>query len=700
MMPILKYLILGVSLLAILPSARSQSDLPYDFTKGDITLNIDPVKQEIQGKVHYQVRSLEAVDSLYLDARNMSFNEVRFNGKPITYSYDGRRLLIKKRLKSDKKYRLNINYQANPEQAVYFLGWQDSIPGNEQIWTQGQGKYSSHWVPSPDLMEEKATFSIHISMDNRYEVISNGKLKSRKEVKGIAKWFYQMEQPMSSYLLAFAVGDYRVATTISQTGVPILMYTYPQDSLKSEPTYRHTKAIFDFLEAEIGVPYPWQNYKQVPVRDFLYAGMENTGATFFSDGYVIDSLAFADLNYVNVNAHELAHQWFGNLVTETDAAQHWLHEGLATYYAYLSEREIFGEEYYLWKFWDTAQALKQQDEEGEGEALNDPKASSLTFYEKGAWTALMLRDEIGDQAYQTGIRHFLERLAFKNATVAQFFSIMEAACDCSLQEFQEKWFKSDMFPYEECEQYLLSRSTAIRQFKDIQQELITNSADNELLLSNYWKEMTSEELRSRIILRYAKSLSPEFLQITAREGGLKVRQAIALVMPRVTPELKETYESFLEDPSYITIENALYKLWVSFPEDRVRYLDITRGMIGLPNKSLRMTWLLLAMLTPGYGDPPAKAAFERELRGYTSKIYGPEIRQNAFLLIREVLAPTDQYLLDLSQACVHHTWQFRSFARNLLNELLQTDSVKTRLIGMTNKLDQKERSYLKKVLGL
>ncbi|MBT8210459.1 MAG: M1 family peptidase, partial [Eudoraea sp.] len=177
-------------------------------------------------------------------------------------------------------------------------------------------------------------------------------------------------------------------------------------------------------------------------------------------------------------------------------------------------------------------------------------------------------------------------------------------------------------------------------------------------------------------------------------------QAVALSIPRVTPELNELYESFLEDSSYITIENALYKLWVSFPEDRIRYLEQTKGRIGLPNKSLRMTWLLLAMLTPNFGDPAAKAAFEKELMGYTSVAHGQDIRKNAFLLIREVLDPTDQYLLDLSQACVHHSWQFRSFARNLMGELLEEESLRERVKGMLNRLEPEERAYLKNVLEL
>src|SRR5690606_15431582 len=98
-------------------------------------------------------------------------------------------------------------------------------------------------------------------------------------------------------------------TIWSKSGVPLIGYIRPQDTADFEPTYRYSKEMFDFLEREIGVPYPWKVYRQVPVRDFLYAGMENTAATVFAQELVVDSIAFIDKNYVNVNAHELAHQW-------------------------------------------------------------------------------------------------------------------------------------------------------------------------------------------------------------------------------------------------------------------------------------------------------------------------------------------------------------------------------------------------------
>ena len=133
-----------------------------------------------------------------------------------------------------------------------------------------------------------------------------------------------MQKPMSSYLLVLAIGKFDKKIEFSNSGIPLEMYYRPKDAVKFEPTYRYSKPIFDCLESEIGLKYPWEIYRQIPVRDFLYAGMENTSATLFSSHLIVDSIGFEDRNYTNVNAHELAHQWFGDLVTAESGTHHWL----------------------------------------------------------------------------------------------------------------------------------------------------------------------------------------------------------------------------------------------------------------------------------------------------------------------------------------------------------------------------------------
>ncbi|MGB5355721.1 MAG: M1 family aminopeptidase, partial [Eudoraea sp.] len=306
-----------------IPLLFAQQQPKIDLQEVYLAISIDTLSQEIRGEVSHTIFIKEKNDSLFLNASDMNFDAVLLNGKKVAFKEIEDKLILYKKFKKGRTYQIKIKYKVAPKKAVYFLGWEDTRL-KSQIWTQGQGKNSSHWVPCLDDMTDKALFNLDITFEESYEVIANGKLFKTNQKDGLKTWQYRMLKPMSSYLLAFAIGRYNNIKIESTAGVPIELYYYPEDSLKVEPTYRYSGRIFDYLTKEVGFSYPWQNYKQVPVHDFLYAGMENTGATIFSDNYVIDSISFIDRNYVNINAHELADQWFGNMVTEVDASHHWL----------------------------------------------------------------------------------------------------------------------------------------------------------------------------------------------------------------------------------------------------------------------------------------------------------------------------------------------------------------------------------------
>ncbi|WP_297702472.1 M1 family metallopeptidase [uncultured Eudoraea sp.] len=676
----------------------SQPQPSVDFFKADVDIIPDPGYKRLNGKVTYSFKVLKKTDSVFLDAKNMEFSSVLLNGKKVRNTNTKEKLFFYKKLKADKTYKLTLDYSTIPKQTVYFLGWEDSIPNNNQIWTQGQGKYTSHWLPSFDDMNEKVEFDLSLTFDKDYEVIANGKLKDTLLKESLRTWFFDMNKPMSSYLLAFAIGNYKSKRFISKSGIPIELYYYPGDSLKEEPTYRYSGEIFDFLSNEIGIAYPWQNYKQIPVRDFLYSGMENTGTTIFSDGFVIDSVAFVDKNYVNVNAHEMAHQWFGNLVTEKDGNHHWLHEGFATYYALLAEKKLFGDDYFYWKLYESAKQLQKLSNQGKGEALTNPKASSLTFYEKGAWALHILRDKLGDKAFKEGIQAYLNKYQYSNVTISDFISEMELVSEMDLLEFVQVWLKGTQFPFEKVKKLLAASSTDLQTYFDLQWELTSSNTNNEQLIKKLWDNNLSTRIKENIILDYHKSLSESFLKNAFTTKDLKTRQALCITTDRIPSGLKNQFESLLQDKSYITIENALYRLWISYPNDRIAYLERTKGVIGLPNKNVRLLWLFLAVLTKDYLNDVQKAGYTEELFGYTSAKYSFEVRQNAFSLLAEVFPLTDQNLLDLVDASIHHSWQFRNFARNLIEKLLKDDKQKERLLKLSEELNEKELRYIKSKL--
>lgn len=470
-----------------------------------------------------------------------------------------------------------------------------------------------------------------------------------------------MKAPMSSYLVALAIGQYDKKTEQSDSGIPLEYYYYPEDSTRVAPTYRYSKQIFDFLEKEIGVPYPWEIYRQVPVRDFLYSGMENTSLTIFSDALVIDEIAFNDQNYINVNAHELAHQWFGNLVTATSGTHHWLQEGFATYYALLAEREVFGEAHFYWQLHDYAQQLLAQENAGKSTSLLDPKSSSVTFYQKGAWALHVLREQVGTAAFRLAVKTYLENYQYGNVETSNFIGMVETVSGQNLSAFVKTWLQDQVLPQDAMVESL-AKSDVIREFQKVSCETYP------LKCASYLGSDISDRAKIKILLDGAYEVKLEDF-----ENGLKVRQAITQKLTTIPLHLKTAYESLLKDRSYVTIEYALYNLWVNFPTERARYLGQTKAVYGFNDYNVRLLWLALNLNTIEYQSDLKPAVYE-ELKSYIAPQYGFERRINAFNYLKLIDGFDKGSLKELIHAKKHHNWRFQQFAKQLLNELEDSEN--------------------------
>ncbi|MGI9546245.1 MAG: M1 family aminopeptidase, partial [Flavobacteriaceae bacterium] len=370
------------------------------------------------------------------------------------------------------------------------------------------------------------------------------------------------------------------------------------------------------------------------------------------------------------------------------------HEGFATYYSLLARKELFGDDYYHWKLLESAEALDSE----EGESLTDPGASSLTFYEKGAWALVMLRDKMGDLAFKRGIQNYLKTFAYGNAKIDDFLRIMQLETDHDLEEYKQIWLISRDFPLETVKKFLSDNSQSIKAWYDLRWELTTSREENEVIISRYWQETQSVHFRKKVLSKFIQSLSNPFLKQILQSGEPELRKSIAFHLEQIPSELKTDFESLLNDTSYLTLEHALFKLWIYFPGDRVSYLNKTRDIVGLPNYNVRILWLFLAVLTQDFETQEARDSYRSELFGYTSPDYPFEIRQTAFTIITEVFELPDQNLKDLVNASVHHVWQFRSYARKLLAENLKNEKQKLRLRKIADGLNGEEQRYLIKQL--
>jgi aminopeptidase N len=631
-----------------------------DFKKAEVSLDaFDENLKKVTGKVDYMFDVLKPVDSIFLDSKNINGYIVSLNNNDsINYYVENDKFWLIHKFKPSKDNVLSLKFEANPKKTLYFL----NKDNDNQIWTQGQGKYTSNWLPSLDDVNDKIEYDFSITYQNDYEVLANGKLIDKHVGDSLTTWKYDMKQPMSSYLAALVIGKYNKKTETSKSGIPLEYYFYPEDSLKVEPTYRYSKQMFDFLEEEIGVAYPWQNYKQVPVHDFLYAGMENTSLTIFSDAFVVDAIAFNDKNYVNVNAHELAHQWFGDLVTAKSGDHHWLQEGFATYYALLAERDVFGDNYFYYKLLESVLDLSRQDLSGNGTSLLDPKSSSLTFYQRGAWVLYVLRDKVGDVVFKKAVENYLNKYQFANVETSDFIAEVEKIYGKSLTSFVNYWIKNKAFPYDEAFTILKRQSVFVNEYAMVDCEAKSSKC------ADYLKYYVSDEAKVKVI-----SQVPELVTSDTFKNSFKVRQAISEHVTIIPASLKEDYESLLNDKSYITIEKALYNLWVNFPLERAKYLAKTREIVGFSDKNVRMLWIVLNLNTPYY-EADSKYELFNELVNYTDASYNADVRINAFKYLDLIKSCNEDCKKNLESAKSHHNWRLVKFAKELSEKLEQNNN--------------------------
>ncbi|EIA07567.1 M1 family metallopeptidase [Flavobacterium frigoris] len=685
----MKYLLLFITSFAF---AQQTKSVDFKSVHGQITIN--PTEKSVSGSVSYSVEVLNAIDTIKIDAQNMEFSRVALNDKSLKFINDGKQLLLIYPFKKGKS-NISFNYVAYPKQTMYFVGSEEK--DNLQIWTQGQGKYTSNWFPSFDDVNEKLVFNLTVSFGSGYQVVSNGILKEKIIADEVTRWKYEMEKPMSSYLLMVGIGKYDIHLQKSKCGTPLELYLEGKDAGKFEPTYRYSAQMFDFLEDEIGVKYPWQIYKQIPVRDFLYAGMENTSATLFASRYIVDSIGFEDRNYTNVNAHELAHQWFGNLITAESGKHHWLQEGFATYYALLAERDIYGDDYFYSKLYQSAQQIKYASRTDSIPVLN-AKASSLSFYQKGAWALFVLHDAIGDPAFKKAVRTYLKKYAFQNVTTENFFDELRKVSDYDLDKFSKEWLESSVFNAELANE-LMSENKMIQLLFEVEKLKGKPLNEKEDFFAKIMQSDVYFTVKEAIIsqLKNEKfAAKKQLLHLALATDEVQVRQVVAIELRTIPESFREEYETLLNDKSYQTQEIALYNLWNNFPEFRAKYLNASKSWIGYNDYNLRTLWLSLALSTPDYSND--QAALIGELINYSSVNYEAITRQNALTKLIAFKLIDDTVLQNLVNATTHHMWQFSKFGRDNIRVLLKNSEMRTSLERILPELNEKEQFQLNRLL--
>ena len=302
-------------------------DRPFDTCHIYLDLNVELVRRRLSGFCRTTIKARRAgLRSLSFDAVDLKITKVLFDGKPARFKNADKKLVVTapKVLAEDEAHDVEVHYSVtNPEAGLHF------VKSPEQMWSQSQPEDARRWFPCHDTPGEKATSEVRATVPAGFRAVSNGELIDESKTASKHTYHWKLDRPHSIYLVTLAVA--RFAEVVSDwDGIPVVYYCEKGREGDARRGFGKTAAAMRIFSEKTGVRYPYSRYAQVAVAEYP-GGMEHTTATTQTDACLIDKQAFVDHDLDTLVAHELAHQWFGDLVTCAEWPHAWLNEGFATY---------------------------------------------------------------------------------------------------------------------------------------------------------------------------------------------------------------------------------------------------------------------------------------------------------------------------------------------------------------------------------
>lgn len=451
---------------------RAEATKINDLVHTKLDVKFDYDKSNLYGKAWITLHPhFYPTDSLTLDAKGMNINEVSLylNGKKtsLKYTYDSAflRIVLNKTYKSNENYTVFIDYVSKPNEwqstgsaaitdakGLYFINPKGETQDKPtQIWTQGETEANSVWMPTIDKPNQKTTEEIYMTVPAKYVTLSNGLLKSQvKNADGTRTDYWKMDLPHAPYLFFMGVGDYAIIKD-SYKGKEVAYYVEKEYASVARQIFGLTPEMIKCYSSLLGIDYVWPKYDQIVGRDYVSGAMENTTATLHQENAQQNARELKDGNvWESTIAHELFHQWFGDLVTAESWSNITVNESFADY----SETLWF--EYKYGK--DVAGAQINDD-------LNNYLGSSSedldlvrfyyadkedvfdnVSYPKGGCILNMLRNYVGDSAFFKSLNKYLTDNKFKTGEAQQLRLAFESVTGRDLNWFWNQWYYSSGHP--------------------------------------------------------------------------------------------------------------------------------------------------------------------------------------------------------------------------------------------------------------
>jgi aminopeptidase N len=445
---------------------RASSTRINDLVHTKLDVKFDYDKSYMYGKAWITLKPhFYTTDSLLLDAKGMGINEVSLMSgavkKKLQFVNDGMQLNIKldRSYKGGESYTIYIDYVSKPNElkvqgsaaitdakGLYFINPKGEEEGKHiEIWTQGETEASSAWFPTIDRTNQKTTEEIYMTVPAKYVTLSNGLLVSQKKnADGTRTDYWKMDLPHAPYLFFMGVGDYAIIKD-SYKGKEVSYYVEKEYAPVARKIFGNTPEMIKFYSDKLGVDYPWAKYSQIVGRDYVSGAMENTTATLHQDGAYQNARELTDgNNWESTIAHELFHQWFGDLVTAESWSNLTVNESFANY------SETLWDEYKKGK--DAGDAQNYGDMNGYLQSNSATKdlvrfkyadkedMFDAVSYNKGGRILHMLRNYVGDDAFFKSLNNYLTTNKFKAGEAHQLRLAFEEVTGQDLNWYWNQWY--------------------------------------------------------------------------------------------------------------------------------------------------------------------------------------------------------------------------------------------------------------------
>ncbi|MFL5245287.1 MAG: M1 family aminopeptidase [Gemmataceae bacterium] len=431
---------------------RTAGDRPINIEHIRLDLKVDLAKKTVDAKAKLKVHGLRPLNSITLDAVDFEVSKVAIgNGGaeavPARFEHHGGKLVIdlEPAWPTGKDATLSIDYRVRePKAGLHFFGPTAAEPEVPlTVWSQGESTTNRYWIPCLDRPNQRQTSELVVTAPEGFEVLSNGSLveQTKNAAEKTSTFHWLQDKPHPSYLITLVIGQYDIVKT-EWDKIPVLYYVPKGHKDEIETTFKHTPEMIEFFSKRFGVRYPWDKYAQVVVEQFSAGGMENTSATTLTEFALHDKRSLLDGSSDGLISHELAHQWWGDMVTCRDWSHLWLNEGFASYMEALWDEHHNGADDYAYNMLQKGRGAIAG---GKARPVVDRRYSNpdamfdARSYPKGAFILHMLRKQLGDDAFWKAIQKYGTDNRFQSVETGDFRKALEQVSGRDLERFFYDW---------------------------------------------------------------------------------------------------------------------------------------------------------------------------------------------------------------------------------------------------------------------